>query len=129
MKDPKEYIQSQIIIAGTRAPISAVRYPDDDNHTYCPFCGAQQIQELREQGVYRLLCGNGCAGYQNELDDIKKIDEINSKIASLEAEKEKVEEDIKKRALDMGTYIAAKHYVEQSEERAKFDKEILKMTK
>ena len=66
MNDPKEYIQRQIFTAGTRARVSAIQYYEDDEHTYCPFCGSEQEQRS-ENGVFHIGCKQNCAGFQEEL--------------------------------------------------------------
>lgn len=55
MNDPKEYIQRQVFTAGSRARISAIQYYEDDEHTYCPFCGSQQ-EQYSDGGAFRLRC-------------------------------------------------------------------------
>ena len=52
---PKEYIQRQIFTAGTRARVSAIKYYEDDEHTYCPFCGSEQEQRSKN-GVFHIGC-------------------------------------------------------------------------
>lgn len=128
MNDPKEYIQRQIFTAGTRARVSAIQYYEDDEHTYCPFCGSEQEQRS-ENGVFYIGCKQNCAGFQEELKLLKEQANIKSELDEVQKRYETLKIKIKKHALDAGTKTAAKHYMELADERQAFDSEIEKLTK
>lgn len=128
MNDPKEYIQRQIFTAGTRARVSAIQYYEDDEHTYCPFCGSEQEQRS-ENGVFHIGCKQNCAGFQEELKLLEEQANIKSELDEVQKRYEMLKIKIKKHALDAGTKTAAKHYMELAAERQVFDSEIEKLTK
>lgn len=128
MNDPKEYVQRQIFTAGTRARVSAIQYYEDDEHTYCPFCGSQQ-EQYSDSGAFRLRCKQNCAGFQEELKLLEDQANIKSELDEVQKRYEMLKIKIKKHALDAGTKTAAKHYMELADERKEFDSEIEKLTK
>ena len=128
MNDPKEYIQKQIFTAGTRVRVSAIQYYDDNEHTYCPFCGSQQ-EQYSDVGAFRLRCKQNCKGFQEELKLLEEQANIKSELDEVQKRYETLKIKIKKHALDAGTKTAAKHYMELAAERQAFDSEIEKLTK
>ena len=128
MNDPKEYIQRQIFTAGTRARVSAIKYYEDDEHTYCPFCGSEQEQRSKN-GVFHIGCKQSCAGFQEELKLLEEQANIKSELDEVQKRYETLKIKIKEHALDAGTKTAAKHYMELAAERQAFDSEIEKLTK
>lgn len=128
MNDPKEYIQRQIFTAGTRVRVSAIQYYEDDEHTYCPFCGSEQEQHS-ENGVFHIGCKQNCTGFQEELKLLEEQSNIKSELDEVQKRYEMLKIKIKKHALDAGTKTAAKHYMELADERKEFDSEIEKLTK
>ena len=128
MNDPKEYIQRQIFTAGSRARISAIQYYEDDEHTYCPFCGSQQ-EQYSDSGAFRLRCKQNCKGFQEELKLLEEQASIKAELDEVQKRYEMLKIKIKKHALDAGTKTAAKHYMELADERKEFDSEIEKLTK
>ncbi len=128
MNDPKEYIQRQVFTAGTRARISAIQYYEDDEHTYCPFCGSQQ-EQYSEGGVFRLKCKQNCKGFQEELKLLEIQASIKAELDEVQERYEAIKNKVKEHALDAGTKTAAKHYMDLSDERQAFDSEIEKLTK
>lgn len=128
MNDPKEYIQRQVFTAGSRARISAIQYYEDDEHTYCPFCGSQQ-EQFSEGGVFRLKCKQNCKGFQEELKLLEIQASIKAELDEVTERFEEAKNKVKEHALDAGTRTAAKHYMELAEERQAFDSEIEKLTK
>lgn len=128
MEDAKEYIRRQIFPAGTRVRVSAIQYYEDDEHTYCPFCGSKQEQHA-EDGVFRIRCKNSCEGFQKELELLEKLAGVKSELDDVQRRYELAKSAVEKHALDEGTKIAAKHYMELAAERQAFDSEIEKLTK
>lgn len=128
MEDAKEYIQKQIFPAGTRVRVSAIQYYEDDEHTYCPFCGSEQEQHS-ENGVFRIGCKQNCAGFQEEIKLLEEQANIKSELDAVQKRYESIKLSVKKHALDAGTKIAAKHYMELAAERQAFDSEVEKLTK
>lgn len=128
MNDPKEYIQRQVFTAGSRARISAIQYYEDDEHTYCPFCGSQQ-EQYSEGGVFRLKCKQNCKGFQEELRLLEIQASIKAELDEVTERFEEAKNKVKEHALAAGTKTAAKHYMELSDERQAFDSEIEKLTK
>ena len=128
MNDPKEYIQRQIFTAGTRARVSAIQYYEDDEHTYCPFCGSQQ-EQYSEDGVFHLKCKLNCKGFQEELKLLEIQASIKTELDEVTERFEEIKNRVKEHALDAGTKTAAKHYMELAAERQAFDSEIEKLTK
>ena len=128
MEDAKEYIQKQIFTAGTRVRVSAIQYYEDDEHTYCPFCGSEQEQHS-ENGVFRIGCKQNCAGFQEELKLLEEQANIKSELDAVQKRYESVKLSVEKHALDAGTKTAAKHYMELAAERQAFDSEVEKLTK
>lgn len=128
MEDAKEYIQKQIFTAGTRVRVSAIQYYEDDEHTYCPFCGSEQEQHS-ENGIFRIGCKQNCAGFQEELKLLEEQAKVKSELDAVQKRYESIKLSVKKRALDAGTKIAAKHYMELAAERQAFDSEVEKLTK
>ncbi|MBQ2398214.1 MAG: hypothetical protein II304_14450 [Bacteroidales bacterium] len=128
MEDAKEYIQRQIFPAGTRVRVSAIQYYEDDEHTYCPFCGSEQEQHS-ENGVFRIRCKQNCAGFQRELELIETQSNVKSELDKAQRRYELAKAAVEKHALDAGTKTAAKHYMELAAERQAFDSEVEKLTK
>jgi hypothetical protein len=128
MNDPKEYIQRQVFTAGSRARISAIQYYEDDEHTYCPFCGSQQ-EQYSDSGVFRLRCKQNCKGFQEELKLLETQASIKAELDEVQERYEAIKNKVKEHALDAGTKTAAKHYLELADERQAFDSEIEKLTK
>lgn len=128
MEDAKEYIQKQIFTAGTRVRVSAIQYYEDDEHTYCPFCGSEQEQRS-ENGVFRIGCKQNCAGFQEERKLLEEQANIKSELDAVQKRYESIKLSVKKHALDAGTKTAAKHYMELAAERQAFDSEVEKLTK
>ena len=128
MEDAKEYIQRQIFPAGTRVRVSAIQYYEDDEHTYCPFCGSEQEQRS-ENGVFRIGCKQNCAGFQKELELIEIQTNVKSELDRAQRSNELAKAEVEKHTLDAGTKIAAKHYMELAAERQAFDSEVEKLTK
>lgn len=128
MEEAKEYIQKQIFTAGTRVRVSAIQYYEDNEHTYCPFCGSEQEQRS-ENGVFHIGCKQNCEGFQRELEFLKKQADAKSELEHAQRKYELAKLAVKKHALDAGTKIAAKHYMELAAERQAFDSEVEKLTK
>lgn len=128
MEEAKEYIQKQIFTAGTRVRVSAIQYYEDNEHTYCPFCGSEQEQRS-ENGVFHIGCKQNCEGFQRELELLKKQADAKSELERAQRKYELAKLAVKKHALDAGTKIAAKHYMELAVERQAFDSEVEKLTK
>ena len=128
MEDAKEYIQRQIFPAGTRVRVSAIQYYEDDEHTYCPFCGSEQEQRS-ENGVFRIGCKQNCAGFQEERKLLEEQENTKFELDAVQKRYESIKLSVKKHALDAGTKIPAKHYMELAAERQAFDSEVEKLTK
>ena len=128
MNDPKEYIQRQVFTAGSRARISAIQYYEDDEHTYCPFCGSQQ-EQYADSVAFRLRCKQNCKGFQEELKLLETQASIKAELDEVQERYEAIKNKVKEHALDAGTKTAAKHYLELADERQAFDSEIEKLTK
>lgn len=128
MEDAKEYIQRQIFPAGTRVRVSAIQYYEDDEHTYCPFCGSEQEQHS-ENGVFRIGCKQNCVGFQEEIKMLEEQANIKSELDAVQKRYESIKLSVEKHALDAGTKTAAKHYMELAAERQAFDSEVEKLTK
>lgn len=128
MKNAKEYIQKQIFVAGSRVPISAIQYYDEDNFSFCPFCGAAQEQRMID-GKLVMSCSERCEGFENEqvlLETERRIqEEVNEATERLNAIREKINNN----AMTAGTKTAARHYMDLAPERLAFDREIELLTK